>query len=79
MKTSEGGLEHLSYEDKLREFKLFSLEKRRLWGDHMSAFQSLKGAYKKDGDKFFRRVCSGRTRGNDFKLKDGRIRLDIRK
>jgi len=43
------------------------------------AFQYLKGAYKKDGDKLFSRACSDRTRGNDFKLKEGRFRLDIRK
>jgi len=72
------GVEHLSCEGRLRELGLFSLEKRRLWGDLIVAFQYLKGAYKKEGDRIFSRACSNRTRGDGFKLKEGRFSWDIR-
>ena len=43
------------------------------------AFQYLKGAYRKDGEGLLIGECSDRMRGNSFKLREGRFRLDIRK
>jgi len=72
-------LEHFSYEDQLRELGLFSLEKRRLWGDLITVFQYLKGTSKKAGEGLFTRECSDRTRGNGFNLKEDKFRSDTRK
>ena len=69
---------HLPYEDRLRELEHFSLEKRRLRGDLIEAFQDLKGAYRKAGEGLFVRAGSNRIRGNGFKLEENRFRLDIR-
>ena len=71
-------LEHLTYKNRLRELGLFSLEKRRMRGDLTAAFQYLKGAYKQEGSQLLKRVDNGRSRGNGFKLEEGRFRFNIR-
>ena len=63
------GLEHLSYGERLRELGLFGLERRKLQGDLIVAFQCLKGAYKQEGQLLFMRVDSDRTRRNGLKLR----------
>ena len=52
--TKIRGLEHLPCEDRLREFRLFSLEKRSFQGELTAAFQYLKGSYRKAAEVLFR-------------------------
>lgn len=65
-------LEHLSYKDRMRDLRLFSLERERALERPYCGLSVYGGAYKKT----FYTSC---TDSNGFKLKDGRLRLDIKK
>jgi len=62
------GLENLPYEERVKEFGLFSLGKRRLRGDFITAFQYLKGGYREDRGSPCLRSPVEKTRCSGYRL-----------
>ena len=79
MNEEAGGKKRSQQKQQPQQLGLLSVEKRRLRGDLLAAFQYMRGASKPDGERLLARPCSDRTRGSGFKLKEGRLRLDRRR
>ena len=72
-------LRDLSYEERLNECGLTTLETRRLRGDQIEVFKILNGYENIDRNMFFSLKKDSRTRGHEVKLVKDHCRLDIRK
>uniref|UniRef100_UPI001D0F42FD hypothetical protein n=1 Tax=Klebsiella pneumoniae TaxID=573 RepID=UPI001D0F42FD len=72
------GMEDLSYEERLRELNLFSLERRRLRGDMISMYKYRTGD-PTIGRKLFQEREYKKTRGHSLKLEEKRFNLKMRR
>ena len=73
------GLRDLTYEERLNECGLTTLETRRLRGDQIEVFKILNGYENIDSNIFFEIKESKITRGHNYTLGKKQSRLDVRK
>ncbi len=68
-----------SYEEKLAQLNLFSLEKRQLRGKNIESFKIFKGFTNVDANKMFSIDNTSRTRSNGVTLRCKQVQLDCTK
>ena len=72
------GMVGRSYEERLRDLRLFSLERRRLRGDLIETYKMIRGLDRVDSESLFPRMGMSTTRGHSFKLRGDIYRTDVR-
>ena len=72
-------ISQLSYEERLQQCRLTTLETRRIRGDQIEVFKIMHGYEGLNKDMFFRITNDSITRGHSLALVKSHSRLDIRK
>eukprot|EP00061_Rhincodon_typus_P010647 g35113.t1 len=72
------GLEGLSYNDRLDRLGCFSLELRKLKGDHIEVYNIMRGIDKVNSKGLFPKVGEFKTRGHIFKVRRERFKGNLR-
>ena len=71
-------IKHLSYRERLKALRMFTLERRRLRGDMIQVYKIFVGIDKVNVHDLFTVEQEARTRGHNFKLKKSNCKLNLR-
>ena len=73
------GFNKLTYEERLKRLKLYTLEERRVRGDLIEVYKIVTGKEKIDSRRLFQMANTGYLRGNSLKLFKKPARLELRR
>uniref|UniRef100_A0A8C5QYE7 Reverse transcriptase domain-containing protein n=1 Tax=Leptobrachium leishanense TaxID=445787 RepID=A0A8C5QYE7_9ANUR len=72
-------LKEKSYQERLNDLNMYSLEKRRDRGDMIETFKYVKGIHKVEEGSICKRKQSSKTRGHSLRLEGQRFKSNIRR